>query len=81
MHFRNVANLPSCSPSEVSGHTHRRHTAANGQGSSSAGSADHPSFVEAASNTKAMKSFSTISVHIIIQIIYTFVMENSLMRH
>lgn len=67
-HFRNVCNLPSCSPSEVSEHIHRRHTVANGQGSFSVGSADHPNFVEAVSNIKAMKSFSTSPVYITIQL-------------
>lgn len=78
MYFRNVGNLPSCSPSEVSEHTHRRRTVANGQGSFSVGSTDHPSFGEAVSNTKGMKSFSTSPVHITIPVTYTFVTENSL---
>jgi len=49
-HFRNEYNLPSCSLSEVSEHTHRRHTVASGQGNSSVGSAEHLGFVEAVSN-------------------------------
>lgn len=68
MHFRNEYNLPSCSPSEVSEHTHRRHTVASGQGSFSVGLADHLSFVEAVSNIKAMKSFSASAMHIVVQV-------------
>lgn len=58
--------LPSCSPSEVSEHTHRMHTVASGQGSFSAGSTDHLGFVEAVNNIKAMKAFSTNAIHIVV---------------
>lgn len=68
MYIRNDYNLPSCSPSEVSEHTHRRHTVASGQGSFSVGSADHLSFVEAVSNIKAMKSFSASAVNTVVQV-------------
>lgn len=77
MHFRNECTLPSCSPSEVSEHTHRRHTVASGQGSFSVGSANHPSFVEAVSN-KSNEIFLHKSVHVTIQVAYIFVTENSL---
>lgn len=49
-------SLPSCNPSEVSEHIHRRHTAANEQGSFSTDSVSRPNFVEAV-NTEAMKEF------------------------
>lgn len=68
MHFKNEYNLPSCSPSEVSEHTHRRRTVASGQGSFSVGSADHLSFVEAVSNIKTMKSFSANVMHIVVKV-------------
>lgn len=68
MHFRNEHKLPSCSPSGVSGHTHRRHIVASGQGSFSVGSAEHLSFVEAVSNTKAMRSFSASAAYTVVQV-------------
>lgn len=63
MHFRNQYNLPSCSLSEVSEHTHKRHTVASGQGSFSVGSANHRGFVEAVSNIKELKYFSGSAVY------------------